>query len=144
MRIAAARRQYLRAVPHWHRGRLPATRLHDGCQIDIELQQILCRADMDRVTAHLVHLLRRHPDPPSHPLIDLRDDVGMEPLANPVLPEKEPENRALADMTRCLRAITNPNLRGAAPASRQRLAQRQVEWPLEYRRSRWIAVQEMG
>ena len=31
-------------------------------------------------------------------------------------------------------------LAGAAPASRQWLAQRQAEWPPEYRRSRWIAA----
>jgi hypothetical protein len=35
-------------------------------------------------------------------------------------------------------------LAGAAPASRQWLAQRQAEWPPEYRRSRWIDVQVMG
>jgi hypothetical protein len=31
-------------------------------------------------------------------------------------------------------------LEGSAPASRQWLAQRQAEWPPEYRRSRWIDV----
>lgn len=31
-------------------------------------------------------------------------------------------------------------LSGAAPASRQWLAQRQVQWPVDYRRSRWIDV----
>ena len=34
-------------------------------------------------------------------------------------------------------------LAGAAPASRQWLAQRQADWPPEYRRSRWIDLQEM-
>ena len=82
-------------------------------------------------------------------------------------------------LTRCLREITNPRVRGAAlwtahavlatchtaasdrssgatpqdrqvalfagsaPASRQWLAQRQANWPPEYRRSRWIDLQEM-
>ena len=35
-------------------------------------------------------------------------------------------------------------LAGAAPASRQWLAQRQTTWPPEYRRSRWVDVQEMA
>jgi len=83
-------------------------------------------------------------------------------------------------LTRSLRDIANPKVRGAAlwtahallatchtassdrstgltpqerqaallaratPASRQWLAQRQGHWPPEYRRSRWIDVQEMG
>jgi hypothetical protein len=35
-------------------------------------------------------------------------------------------------------------LLGSAPASRQWLAQRQAKWPPEYRRSRWIEVQEIA
>jgi hypothetical protein len=82
-------------------------------------------------------------------------------------------------LTRSLRTITNPKVRGAAlwtahallatchtaasdrssgatpqdrqaallagsaPASRQWLAQRQANWPTEYRRSRWIDVQQI-
>jgi hypothetical protein len=34
-------------------------------------------------------------------------------------------------------------LAGAAPVSRQWLAQRQTRWPPEYRRSGWVDVQEM-
>jgi NAD(P)-dependent dehydrogenase (short-subunit alcohol dehydrogenase family) len=35
-------------------------------------------------------------------------------------------------------------LSGSAPASRQWLAQRQANWPPEYRRSRWLEVQELA
>jgi hypothetical protein len=35
-------------------------------------------------------------------------------------------------------------LAGAAPASRLWLAQRQADWPPEYRRSRWIDIAELG
>jgi hypothetical protein len=50
---------------------------------------------------HLFHLLRRHPDPTRHSLIDIRNDICMQPIVDAIAtnePEMLASNLPLANL----------------------------------------------
>ncbi len=71
-------------IPQRHPVRLPAPGLHHGGEINVKRQEVLCRANADRVSADTDDVVFGYADVPSHASKDISHSGGAQSRADPL------------------------------------------------------------